>query len=214
MKRLQNIRNATLLFTFLLIFWGFYRLLFQFPDWVEEIIIKPIIWLAPVIYLVKKEKASFETIGITYKNLFPAIYSSLALGSLFTFEAVIVNFAKYGKFNFGANLGKETIMLSFAISIATAVSEEIVFRGYIFSRLWEGIGNEWKANLITSIGWTVIHIPITIFVTKLSPPQAAIYLFLTFIFGVGSTFIYARTKNIASSILLHVLWEWPISLFR
>jgi membrane protease YdiL (CAAX protease family) len=31
---------------------------------------------------------------------------------------------------------------------------------------------------------------------------------------MGSAFIFSRTKNIWGSILLHVLWAWPIILFR
>ncbi|CAN5286247.1 hypothetical protein BH10PAT1_BH10PAT1_6290 [soil metagenome] len=212
----MKIKNATLLFTFLLIVWGFYRILFQLPDIVEELIIKPIIWILPVIYLVKnREKDTFESIGLTFKNLFPSIYLSLILGSFFSIEAAIGNYIKYGgKFNFGANLGANGIFLSLLISFATAISEEIVFRGYIFTRLWKSLNNEFQANFITSIGWTLIHVPIVIFINKLNPASAAIYLVLTFIFGVGSAFLYGRTKNLSSSIFLHVLWEWPIMLFR
>ncbi|HWA52410.1 MAG TPA: CPBP family intramembrane glutamic endopeptidase [Patescibacteria group bacterium] len=208
------IKHVTLLFTFLLLVWGFYRILFQLPDFVEEIIIKPVIWIIPVFYLVKLEKNNLQSIGITWKNLFKGIYLSLFLGALFTIEAVIANFFKYGQFNFAANLGNETLFTSLAISFATAISEEIVFRGYFFTRIWAVLGNEWQANIITTIGWTIIHIPITIFVNKLDPLSAAVYLFLTFVFGLGSAFVYARTKNISSSIFLHVLWEWPIALFR
>ncbi len=214
MSRVKPLKNAILLFTFLLIFWGFYRLLFQFPDWVEEIVIKPVVWIVPVLYFIRSERSKLESIGITFKNLFPSIYLSLILGSVFATEAVIINFIKYGHLNFGANLGRTPLLASLAISFATAISEEIVFRGYIFTRLWVALNNEWKANFITSIGWTLIHVPITIFVNKLSPSAAIVYLFLTFIFGVGSAFIYGRTRNISSSIILHVLWEWPIMLFR
>ena len=214
MSRVKPLKNAILLFTFLLIFWGFYRLLFQFPDWVEEIVIKPVVWIVPVLYFIRSERSKLESIGITFKNLFPSIYLSLILGSVFATEAVIINFIKYGHLNFGANLGGTPLLASLAISFATAISEEIVFRGYIFTRLWVALNNEWKANFITSIGWTLIHVPITIFVNKLSPSAAIVYLFLTFIFGVGSAFIYGRTRNISSSIILHVLWEWPIMLFR
>lgn len=215
MKKEGILKNSILLFTFLLIVWGFYRLIFVLPDWVEELIIKPIIWVVPVLYLVlNREKANLESIGITFKNLFPAVYFAIALGSLFTIEGVIVNYLKYGSLNFKANLGTETLLVSLGLSFATAISEEIVFRGYLFTRISQALQNEWKANIITSIGWTIIHIPVTIFVNKLSPVAAIVYLFLTFIFGVGSSFVYARTKNISSSIFLHVLWEWPIMLFR
>ncbi len=214
MKKEGFLKNATILFTFILLFWGFYRLIFKLPDEVEELVIKPIIWIVPVLILTHREKNNLESIGITFKNLFPAVYASLALGSLFAIEGVVVNHLKYGCLNFKANLGTGDILLSLGISFATAISEEIVFRGYIFTRVWQALNSEWKANLITSIGWTVIHVPITIFVNKLPPLQAGVYLFLTFIFGVGSAILYGRTKNITSSIFLHVLWEWPIMLFR
>jgi membrane protease YdiL (CAAX protease family) len=214
MSKFQSLKNAISLFTFLLIIWGFFRLIFKLPDWVEEVIMKPLIWITPVLYLVRRERSNLESIGVTSKNLFPAIYSSLTLGSLFAVEAIITNFIKYGQFNFAANLGKDTMILSLGLSFVTAISEEIVFRGYIFTRLWNSLNNEWQANIISSILWTIIHIPVTIFVNKPSLQQGIVYLFLTFIFGVGSCYIYARSKNVASSILLHVLWEWPISLFR
>lgn len=214
MSKVQLLKNSTILFTFLLIVWGCYRLIFKLPDSVEEVFIKPLVWIIPVLYFVRNERRNLESVGITFKNLFQSIYASLALGSFFVIIAVISNYIKYGKLNFGANLGGESILLSLLISFATAISEEVVFRGYIFSHLWEGLHDEIQANLITSLGWTIIHIPITIFVNKLDPLSAIIYLVLTFIFGVGSAFLYARTRNVASSILLHVLWEWPIMLFR
>lgn len=208
------LKHATLLFTFLFLFWGCYRLIFKLPDELEEIVIKPLIWILPVIYLIRKERENLESIGVTFKNLFPAIYLSLFLGSIFALIGIITNYFKYGQLNFGANIGSAGIFASFALTFFTAISEEIIFRGYIFTRLWKALNNEWRANLITSIGWTLIHVPITVFVNKLGPTETIIYLFLTFIFGIGSAYIYGRTKNISSSILLHVLWEWPIKLFR
>jgi len=103
---------------------------------------------------------------------------------------------------------------SLGLSFATALSEEVAFRGYLFNRVWYVLKNEWSANLITSVLWAAVHVPITFFVWKLDASAAGLYLLLTAIFGVGSAFVFARTKNIFSSILLHVLWEWPIILFR
>jgi len=148
------------------------------------------------------------------QNLFPAIYFSLGLGAVFAIEAVFLNFVKYGSFNFGAYIGPGALLPALGISLATAVSEEVSFRGYIFNRLWWVLKNEWLANLITSFGWALVHIPVAIFVWKLDFSAAMVYLFLTTLFGIGSAFVFSRTKNIVSSILLHVLWSWPIILFR
>jgi CAAX protease family protein len=214
MSKTQALKDSTILFVFLFLFWGCYRLIFKLPDEVEEFVIKPVVWIVPVLYFVHKEKQTLQSIGLTFNNLFKAVYFALILGSLFVAIAVIANFLKYGQFNFGANLGAQPLLLSLVLSFATAISEEIVFRGFLFTRLWQALGNEWHANLITSTGWMIIHIPITIFVNKLDPASAIIYLTLTFIYGVGAAYVFARTKNIFSSIFLHVLWEWPIMLFR
>lgn len=218
MKKLPSkasvIKNVTIYSVYLILIWAFYRFLFQLPDEVEELVIKPILWLFPVFWFTKKEGFSITTLGITFKNLFPSLYLSIGLGTIFVAEGLLTNFLKYGHFNFGANIGSTPIMISLGLSFATAISEEIAFRGYIFSRLVFTLKNEFGANLIQTILWTLIHVPIAFFVWGYTLPQGIVYLIITAIFGMGSAFIYARTKNIAGSVLLHVLWEWPIILFR
>lgn len=213
-KDFLSLKNVGIYSAFLIVVWGFYRLLFQLPDEIEEVVIKPVIWLIPIIYFVVKEKGSLSSLGVTFKNLFPSLYLALGLGAIFIIEALIANYLKYGGFKFSANIGGEAFMATFLLSLATAVTEEVSFRGYIFHRLWRVLGRELPANLITTLLWVAIHIPMTIFVWKLDFPAALVYLILTGVFGIGSAFIFARTKNVFSSILLHLLWEWPIILFR
>jgi len=213
-SKLESAKNVIKLFTFLLIVWGFYRILFQLPEELEEFVIKPVIWLGAVAFMLKKEKKSISSIGITTKKLFPAIYMSLALGAVFAIEALLLNYIKYSSFNFGAYIGPNPFILAFAISIATAISEEIAFRGYIFTRVRQLINKEWSANILTSIGWALIHIPIVIVDWRMPLQSALPYFLLIILFGIGSAWVYARTGNIFSSILLHVLWAWPIALFR
>lgn len=213
-KKEVLIKHVTVLAAYLLIVWGFYRFLFRLPDEVEELFVKPILWLIPVFYLLKQEKQKISSLGITLKNFFPAVYFSLGLGAFFVIESLIVNFAKYGNLNFAANIGSAPFMTSLGLSFATAVSEEVTFRGYLFNRIWYATKSEWGANITTSIFWAAIHFPITFFVWHLDIGASVLYLFLTALFGIGSAFVFARTKNVFSSVFLHVLWEWPIILFR
>lgn len=206
------VKHSTILAAIILIFWGFYRLLFKLPEEVEELLIKPLIWLLPVFYFVRKEKLGLTSLGITTKNLFPAIYLSLALGVTFAIEGAIINFIKYKGVDFSANIGNFWVALG--LSSVTAISEEVAFRGYFFSRVWRVVANEWKANLITSLVWAAIHIPIGIFWWELDFAGTVGYLIIILTFGMGSAFVFARTKNVFSSVLLHVLWEMPIVLFR
>jgi membrane protease YdiL (CAAX protease family) len=208
------VKHVTIYSAYLLLVWALYRFLFQLPEEVEELVVKPIVWLIPIFWLTTREKLSLSSLGITFKNLFPSIYLSLGLGTIFVIEAVLMNFLKYGYLNFGANIGNLPILVSLGISFATAISEEVSFRGYIFGRLWFALKDEWAANVVSSIVWTVVHIPIAFFVWKLNVASGLLYLLLTAAFGVGSAFIFGRTRNVTGSILLHVLWEWPIILFR
>lgn len=212
---MKNFKNAVGFSVYLLIVWGFYRFIFQLPEAVEELFIKPIVWLTPLFFLLKKEGEGLSSLGFNLKNLFPSVYYALGLGAFFVMEAMVINFIKYGgKLNLAANIGSLPFLVSFGLSFATAFSEEVAFRGYVYTRVQKFLKNELTANLVTSLFWAMIHVPVTIFVWKLDLVSAISYLFLTTLFGVGSAFVYSRTKNILSPILLHVLWEWPIILFR
>jgi len=210
----NTLKHATALAAYLLIVWGFYRLIFKLPEEIEELLVKPIVWLVPVFVLVVRERRGLESVGITLRNLFPSVYFALGLGAIFVIEALILNYLKYGGLNFAANIGDKILFASLGISFATAISEEITFRGYIFGRVWEVTRNEWLANLSTNAVWTLIHIPWLLFVQRLTIGPLLVNLLVTAAFGVGSAFVFARTRNILSSIFLHVLWAWPIILFR
>jgi len=214
LTKISIVKYVTIYSAYLLIVWCFYRFLFQLPDNTTELVVKPIIWLLPIIYILIKEKSNLTTLGISLKNIFPSIYFSIGLGSIFVAEGLLTNYLKYGHFNFGANIGPTPILPSLGLSFATAISEETAFRGYIFSRLSFVLKGEWGANIIQTILWTAIHVPIAFFVWNYTVPQGIIYLFITAVFGMGSAFIFSRTKNIFGCIFLHVLWEWPIILFR
>lgn len=213
-EKLIHLKHAIALYSFLLITWGFYRLLFQFPEPIEVFIIKPVVWLGPTFYLLYREKARFASLGFTLKNLFPTLYFILILGIIFTFEGLLINYLKYRTLSFNANVGEGFFIMTLVLSIATAISEETTFRGYIFTRVSEATSKEWLANFITSLAWTFIHLPIAILDWKLGFIPLLTYLFLLMLFSLGSTFVFARTQNIFSSIFLHVLWQWPIILFR
>ncbi len=216
-KETLSLKHVFALFSFIFIVWSFYRYLPQLlPLWVEELILKPLVWLLPLFWLIRKiEKKTFSSLGLVNINIFPSIYWGVGLGLVFAFEGLMTNIFKYK--------GLELISLDYSplvflgllfLSLVTAFSEELVFRGYIFNRLWQIWNKEWLANLVSSILFVVIHLPIGIFVLGYTPGVMLAYFLFVFIFAFGSAFVFGRTKNLISSILLHVFWAWPIILFR
>lgn len=213
-NKTSSLRHATILITYLFVVWGFYRFLIRFPDVVEELFIKPAFWLTPTLFFLYRENLGLKSIGLTLKRFFPTLYLVIGLGCLFAAEGILVNYLKYGQLQFNANLGDNPFVYSLGLSFVTALTEEITFRGYIFSRLWNGLKNEWAANAITSVSWAAIHVPIAAFVWKLDAFALVTYLILILLYGFGAAFLYARTKNVLACTLLHVFWQWPIILFR
>lgn len=215
-KETLSVKHVLALFSFIFIFWAFYRYFPEPPAWVSELILKPIVWLLPTFWLVRKiEKQPLTSLGLTKKNLFPAAYWGIGLGLVFALEGLLTHILKYRGFqlislerSFGQFLG--LVLISFA----TAFSEELVFRGYIFNRLWQIWKKEWLANIVTAFLFVLIHLPIGIFVLGYRPLTMIAYLFFVFAFGFGSAFVFARSGNLIASILLHVFWSWPIILFR
>lgn len=212
-----SLKHVFALFSFIFVVWAIYRYFPEIlPMWAEELILKPVIWLIPTFWLVKKiEKLPLASLGMTKINLFPSLYWGIGLGMVFSLEGLLTNILKYG------NLSLETLQYTplpfigaVALSFITAFSEELVFRGYIFNRLWQIWKKELLASIVSAILFAIIHLPIGIFVLGYAPTVMMVFLFLVFIFGIGSAFVFARTGNIASSILLHVLWSWPIVLFK
>jgi membrane protease YdiL (CAAX protease family) len=211
-----ELKRVTLLYVFILLVWGFYRYLFRFPEEIEELVLKPLFWLGPVFFLLWREGKNLDSIGWSGKNLFKSLYLGVGLGILFSLEGLLTHWLKYRGLSF-VSLQYQSLpvlLVALGVSLATAISEETAFRGYIFNRLWHILKSEWAANLITSFGWALVHLPITFFVFHYSFDQIITFLVLVFVFGLASAFIFARTKTITASILLHVFWAWPIILFR
>lgn len=210
-----SLKHLLGVYLFILVAWGFYRLLFRLPPDIEEILLKPLIWLSPLIYVLYKENASLATLGWNTKNLFHSLYLALGLGIIFALEGLVINYLKYGSFDFASIWSvPQSFYHAILLSLISAISEETVFRGYLFNRLWHLSRNEIGANFVTSLAWTIIHLPVAVLITKYPFDQLIIYLFLVFIFGIGSSVLFARSKNIVFPVLLHVLWSWPILLFR
>lgn len=210
-------KHVFALFSYVFTLWALYRYFpGLLPEWVEELILKPLIWLPPTFWFVRKiEKEPLSSLGLTRKNLFPAVYWGIGLGLVFAFEGLLANIAKYqGLQLVSLDYGWGGFLIALVLSLGTAFSEELVFRGYIFTRLWRLWQKEWLANLVSAFLFVLIHLPISVFTLSYTPVVMLAYLFLVFVFGFASAFVFARTQNLTASVLLHVFWSWPIILFR
>lgn len=216
LMRRYSLKRVLALFSFIFVAWTIFRYFPEPPSWITELFLKPLVWLVPTFWLVRKiERQPLSSLGFTSRNFFPSLYWGIGLGIIFALEGLLTNIFKYKGLDLvRLNNTPEIFLGTIALSFATAFTEETVFRGYIFSRLKILWKSEWLANILSSLFFSLIHLPVGIFVLGYAPGVMLSYLFLVFVFGFGASFVFARTGNIFSSILLHVFWSWPIILFR
>ncbi len=216
-QRKPSFKHVLALFSFIFVIWAVYRYFPGIlPSWAEEIILKPVVWLLPTIWLVTSvEKEKLVSLGLTKKNLLHSIYWGIGLGFIFAFEGLLAHIIKHGGLKLvSLNYSNLEFLWVLVVSFISAFCEETVFRGYIFNRLRRIWKSELPANLISSLLFTIIYLPVVIFVLSYQPSAILAYLIFVFIFGMSSAFVFARTGNLVTSILLHVFWSWPIVLFR
>ena len=219
-NKTAQLKHVISYYAFLLVVWGFFRALIRLPEPIEELVLKPLIWILPLVFVLKKEGGGLESLGWTTKGLLKSIFYIVIAGGLI-YEGVVIslglifedNLDKINLFtSFGAH--KDVLLSGLALSVVTAVIEETVFRGFIFNRLNKIFNNELFANVVSSVAWVLIHMPIFIFVYKLSPDNLVFRGLLSTVFAVASAYLFARTKNIVPSVFLHIFWPWVLILLK
>lgn len=201
-------------FLYLLIVWSIYRFLFHQTEIVDEVLVKPVIWLLPLfLVFLPQSRLSLKDLGIKREGLSTALFLSLGLGFVFLLVSLYTNYQKYGHWEFLASAGTDNLWTLILLILATSITEELVFRGYLFSALKQ-ILHSWLAGSLAVLFWVIIHIPVTFFFLNLATADALVYLVLTALYGVGALTVYVVTGNLLAPILIHLMWSIPIILFR
>jgi len=127
----------------------------------------------------------------------------------------VTNAFKYGGVSFSPESFKavELIMLVL-ISFFTAFSEELVFRGYIMTRLAQGLKNDLMANVLAAVLFALLHIPIAIYVLHYSAVDLLSFEWVMFVLGIVNGYLFSKVRSLAIPVMSHSLWNLAIILFR
>jgi len=182
--------------------WTLFRFFFSFPEVFDELFFKPLIWLSPVVFLIIHRKRKLIPLGIQKSNF----YRNIRVGVFFSFvlftELILLKLFLGQKILFrGFNL---YLLL---ISIATGFVEEVTFRGFIMNQLRKYVGGL-KANVVTSVLFLLIHLPMVVFVTNANYSQIGAFLFLSASLGFVEGIVYLKTNGVVASIFSHSLWNF------
>lgn len=199
------------------VFWAAYRIVFRFPEVIDELLFKPLIFLLPVfLYVRLKEKKDWRSLGISRRNFFKNLLIGFLLGIFFAAEGVAVSAIKYKEFVFNPkNLGVLDFVGYGLLSLATGFSEEVLNRGFLMNRFWKKWHNEYLANLVSSLLFVLLHLPAAIFILEYHLPYDFLtYALSIFVLGFADGFVFVLTKSVWSPIASHALWNWSVILFK
>lgn len=152
-----------------------------------------------IVMLIRKKKLTKE-LSLKKMNpvaIVPIFFGGISLNFLLSFLITMIPFPESLWASYEASsselLGGAGIAMWIATVIAAPVVEEIVFRGFVYSRLKTGMPM-WLAIVLTSFAFGCAH-------------GTIIWFTYTFIFSLVLIFVLERTKSLWSSILLHMAFN-------
>jgi len=186
------------------------------PEWIDEFVAKPLVFIAPALWYVQKvEKRSFSSLGLTIKNLFANVYIGLGFGFLFAIEGIAANAIKYGKLDFLpiAALEQYGLILLVVLSLATAFSEELLNRGFLFTRILEKSKSLPYAAALSTVLFVLLHVPIVVTMLKLQGLTLVLFFVTDFVLGLANALLFYNTKSLVTPILVHLFWNMTVALY-
>lgn len=204
------------LYGYLFLIWTAYHLVFFFPPWVDELLAKPVLELAPVLFIaLVVEKKNFRMLGFSSKR--PVDH--LVVGSMIALGFILFRIAGRIVVNGGVvfnpfHLAPYDFILPAITSLAVGLQEETLFRGYFFQAFFSSTRNERTANIVSSLMFAANHMSLALFVHRYQPSDLFFYFMQAVLLGIVFAFMFARTKSILPSIVAHFVWNLSNTFVR
>jgi membrane protease YdiL (CAAX protease family) len=168
-----------------------------------------IVILLPVIAILKLTRQNFGSIGITRENISKNISLGVLLSAVF-----ITIFAFLGSRLGGTSfVGLSVPIIYSLISLAIiGFGEEIVFRGYVQTRLTASKGAIWGL-LFTSVLYAIFQFPVGYFCFGGDIQSGLFYALWRLSAGLVFGYVFHKSQSIIPSSILHTLLVWGALLW-
>lgn len=175
---------------YLLLFWGAFRYFFDFADAIEELWIKPVIWLVPLFWWnisLKKRVSFFE--GSLLQSVFVGLITGI-------FYWIVIR---------GFRLEGAVELEVFGVALATAVVEELAFSGFVLGYLQNMKMKTNMAVFLTSLLVAFMRLPILLFGYETNVTSTVFVLIFVFAVALINGMIRAKTKNVIGSVVARTI---------
>src|SRR5258706_8653675 len=175
-------------FIYLFLVWGSFRYFVRYlPEAVEELWFKPVIWLVPLCWWNLSLK---ERVIVFGQKWFLSVTLGLIIAATY--------FLLFRRFNL-TNI-QWTWDLA-GVGIATAVTEELVFSGFVMGYMEKLKKSRWVSLVTVAVLVMTVRLPILLFVYRLGWKELSGALLLTGATGAINAWIRAETGSAVGSIL-------------
>jgi membrane protease YdiL (CAAX protease family) len=160
-----------------------------------------------MLVLVRKQK--LVSIGFTLKNIGKALLTGVVLGIIFSFFMnVLPNILAGGKI-ISVN---QAIYNIFYYFIIISLSEEIIFRGYIQTRLYGLIKHDNLAVFVAGFLFYTMHLPFQMVVNGMQIDLINMVVIVAMHFVANG--LYRRYNSLAAPTVFHGLLDWGGNLLQ
>lgn len=217
-KTTSPTQKALNLWAVILIVWSIYRTKVVAPEWVDEFVAKPLVFILPVYIYIKnvEQKKFFPAIWLKTKKFAGDLVLAFFIGLLFLLAAALSSFLKYGYLSFLTNLlpaNFQNLLAILSLALATGVSEEILSRGFVLKRLFDESKNIFTSSFFASVLFFILHIPILFTNLQLTGGLLITFMATDLILSLANSFIFLTRRSLILPILIHALYNFSISLY-
>ncbi len=183
---------------------------FDAIDVLIQLVRSGVVVLLPLAIIVWLTRQSTISLGIRKEETSKMIALGVAPSTGFFFLFVLVAPLVGGGF---ASLTASSVAYGFIIFVLVGFSEELVWRGYVQTRL---IARTTKVYgwIAASLLFSLWHLPINYLVYGGVAEAFAGSLFIQFPLGLGFGYIMIRSQNILPSSIYHLFYDWTPSFFQ
>ena len=204
-NRVEKLTLGMLTLIYVVIFtcWSVYRLTAHNSELFDELVAKPLIWLLPLLFL----KVSLRSLQFKRPTFF-IITVSLVSGIVLALFQIVPQIIKWPR---QAHVPPDFLWLILATG-ATAITEEVLFRGFFLQQLRARLSME-TAVLINSLAFALFHVPVFLFVNRVSLGDMPVVLGAVAASGIVFSLLFVYTKTISSSIIAHLVQNILLLMF-
>lgn len=210
-------QRALNLWAVILIIWSLYRAYLKLPEWFDEFIAKPAVFILPVYWYIHhyEKKNFFKSINLRFDMFWSDLGVGLLIGGIFAASAAFANFLKFGKVSFFQGIPDFTvpaIILLVLMSLMTGISEEILSRGFVLKRLYDESKNIFTASFIASVLFFFLHVPI-LFTSGIRGNTLIVFMVTDVILSLANSVIFIQRKSLLAPIFIHAFYNIALLAF-